>query len=500
MAETIPTMAKMKTQKNPAWSATDPPPAEKAKPFRLVKYFTITSLVLIFMGTIILSMLNTHWARTMQRQKSEEYALLILENLNHQVFLQFVMPMVIKYGRIQLRDAEQYERLDKIVRNTLHSFKVETVNIYDMNNVVSYSFNPDLVGKENLGGTGFQKALSGKNVSRQIQQGNLWEILLGIPRESQLITFAPLRAERPPARMSGPVLGVVEIVQDLSDEYQTIFQFQIFIVITSAVVMLVLFLVLIFVVRRGENIIEQRARERLRLKEQLNRAEHLSSLGEMAAVISHEIRNPLGIIRSSADHLKKKMAGVDPANPIPDIIVEETGRLNNIITDFLNYARPRDPSFAPCRVEEVIEKNLSHMANQIKEKGFSVQCDIAEDLPEISADSAMLYQAFLNLLINATQVSENGGNILVRVNSNHADVHVQIEDDGPGVSEDQLQKIWDPFFTTKDKGTGLGLGIVKKIIELHGGSIEIRNRPGGGAQVAIRLPVQQEDPESWKPS
>lgn len=472
---------------------------EKAKPFRLVKYFTIISLVLIFLGTIILSMLNTHWARAMQRQKSEEYALLILENLNHQVFLQFVMPVVIKYGRIQLRDPEQYERLDKIVRNTLHSFKVENVNIYDMNNIVSYSFQKSLVGKEDLGGTGYQKALAGKTVSRQIQRGNFWEVLLGIPRESQLITYAPLRAERPPSRMSGPVLGVVEIVQDLSDEYQTIFQFQIFIVITSAVVMVVLFLVLIFVVKRGENIIEQRAHERLRLKERLNRAEHLSSLGEMAAVISHEIRNPLGIIRSSADHLKKKMADVDPGNTIPDIIVEETGRLNNIITDFLNYARPREPSFAPCRVEEVVEKNLAYLASQIGEKGFTVHRDIAEDLPEIPADAAMLHQAFLNIFINATQVSDNGGNIFVRMACNHDALHVWIEDDGPGVTEERLKKIWDPFFTTKEKGTGLGLGIVKKIIELHGGTIDVRNRPAGGAQVVIQLPIQQESPDGNHP-
>jgi len=472
---------------------TAQPLEEKVKPFRLVKYFTITSLVLIFLGTIILSMLNTHWARTMQRQKSEEYALLILENLNHQVFLQFVMPVVIKYGRIQLRDPEQYERLDKIVRNTLHSFKVDTVHIYDMNNVVSYSFNPELVGKENLGGTGFQKALTGKTVSRQIQRGNFWEILLGIPQESRLITYAPLRAERPPSRISGPVLGVVEIVQDLSDEYQTIFQFQIFILSTSAFVMVVLFLVLIFVVKRGENIIEQRARERLRLKEQLSRAEHLSSLGEMAAVISHEIRNPLGIIRSSADHLKKKMAGVDPNNSIPDIIVEESGRLNDIITDFLNFARPRDPSFAPCRVEEVVEKNLAYLSNQLDDKGFAVHRDIADDLPEIRADAAMLYQAFLNIFINAIQISDDGGNIFVKVAANRDAVHVAIEDDGPGVSEDRMKKIWDPFFTTKEKGTGLGLGIVKKIIELHGGAIDIRNRTAGGARVVIRLPLQPEE-------
>ena len=110
--------------------------------------------------------------------------------------------------------------------------------------------------------------------------------------------------------------------------------------------MLALFLILIFIVKRGESIIEKRAQERLRLREQLDRAAHLSSLGEMAAVISHEIRNPLGIIFSSAELLKKKMAKLEPNNTIPEIIVEESTRLNNIITDFLNFARPRSPRCA----------------------------------------------------------------------------------------------------------------------------------------------------------
>ena len=127
--------------------------------------------------------------------------------------------------------------------------------------------------------------------------------------------------------MSGPVLGVVEIVQDLSEAYHTIFRFQVLVVSTSALVMLVLMLVLIYVVKRGESIIERRAQERLRLKEQLSRAEHLSSIGEMVAAVSHEIRNPLGIIRNSSELLKKKISAVDPSNPIPDIIIEESTRL-----------------------------------------------------------------------------------------------------------------------------------------------------------------------------
>ena len=168
---------------------------ERAKPFRLVKYFTVTSLILIFMGTIILSMLNTHWARYLQREKSEEYALLIIENLNHQIFLQFIMPVVLRYGKIQLRNEEQYELMDKVVRNTLHSFKVEMVNLYDMKNVISYSFKQELIGKTNMGGTGYQTAVEGNSVSRRIQRGDFWEIVFGIPKGIRVITFAPLRAD-----------------------------------------------------------------------------------------------------------------------------------------------------------------------------------------------------------------------------------------------------------------------------------------------------------------
>ena len=461
---------------------------ERNKPFRLVKYFAVTSLSLIFLGTLVLSMLNNHWARAMQREKSEEYAFVIIENLNHQIFLQFVMPVVLRFGKIQLRNEEQYELMDKVVRNTLHSFKVEMVNIYDMNNVISYSFDQDLIGKMNMGGNSYQTAVNGQTVSRQSQRGNFLEILLGIPKESRFITFAPLRAEQLPSRISGPVLGVIEIVQDLSAEYKSIFKYQVYVVTTSALMMLTLFLFLIFVVKRGEGIIEKRAQERLRLKEQLDRAAHLSSLGEMAAVISHEIRNPLGIIYSSSELLKKKMAKLEPSNTIPDIIVEESTRLNNIITDFLNYARPRSPRLAPCHVEDVLEKNINFLAPQMKSKGHDVHISIDGDLSEVMADTDMLYQAFLNIFINALQAMPDGGEISIQVRPVEGAVQISFADQGAGVPEDLLEKIWDPYFTTKDKGTGLGLGIVKNIIDAHGGDIRIENTPEGGARVVVQLP------------
>ncbi len=462
---------------------------ERAKPFRLVKYFTFTSLIVIFISTIILSSLNTHWVRQMQYQKSEDYALLLIENLNHQVFLQFILPVGLKYGKIELRHQEQFERMDSVVRSTLHSFKVEMVNIYGKNDIIAYSFSQELLGKENLGGTFYKNALAGESTSKLVQNGSLWEIFLGIPKEIKIITFAPLRAEKPLSPISGPVLGVVEIRQDLSSDYSRIFRFQVLVICTISFVMGILLLTLIFVVKRGEGIMEKRAIERLRLKEQLANAKHLSSIGEMVAAVSHEIRNPLGIISSSAELLKKKMDPQNALNAIADIIVAEARRLNNIITDFLNYARPKTPNRSPCRIEEVIAKNIHFLEAHLKENGYEIRTFSGADIPVLLADKDMLYQAFLNLLINGMQAMPQGGTIDVTIESEDGTLWVIVEDYGQGVSKSIIEKIWDPFVTTKQKGTGLGLGIVKNIIEAHDGTVRIENRRPKGARVTITLPL-----------
>jgi signal transduction histidine kinase len=465
---------------------------DKIKPFRLVKYFAYAGLVVIFLVTLILSLLNTHWVKSMQRKKSEDYAHVMIENLNHQVFLQFIIPVGLMFNKIQLSNREQFERMDKVVRSTMHSFKAETVNIYSMDNEVSYSFDQYLIGRKNYGGTGYLQARSGKWNSRLVQRGNFLQILMGFPKEVRLITFAPLRWEPQLGKITGPVLGVVEIVQDISEDYKTIFQIQILVIITCTVLMGALFAILVFVVKRGEGIIQKRAMERLRLKERLAHAERLSSLGEMAAGISHEIRNPLGIIRSSAELLKKKIAEIDPQNTFADIIVEEASRLNRIITDFINYAKPRNPNIALCRVEEVVDKTITFLEVQYKEQGHVIKKNYQNHLPEIMADSTMLYQSFLNILINAMQSTPDGGRIRVEVSSNDRWLTVHFDDEGQGIPPENLDKIWDPFFTTKEQGTGLGLGIVKNVVESHGGSIQIVNRPVRGTRVTIELPVKPE--------
>jgi two-component system, NtrC family, sensor histidine kinase HydH len=465
---------------------------EPSKPFRLVKYFTMTSLIVIFAGAIILSALNIHWARQMQIQKSEDYALLLIENLNHQIFLQFIIPTVLKHGNIHLRESAQFELMDKVVRSTLHSFNIDMVNIYDLNNTISYSLDREVIGKRNAGGTYYQDALEGQRRTHLEQSGNFLQLMFGVPNESRIITYAPLRAEKPLSRIPGPVLGVVELVQDISSEYQAIYRVQIRVILTSTAVMLILFLFLLLVVRRGEDIIEKRALERLKLEEQLARSKHLSNLGEMTASISHEIRNPLGIIKSSAELLKKKVHQLDPSNPMPGIIVEEASRLNGIITDFLNFARPNQPDLRPGRIQPVIDKTLQHLASELRERRIAIHKLFNDNVGPVMIDSDLLYQALLNVLINAMQAIETDGHVDIALIQHDSYVQLSLHDSGPGIDGRILEKIWDPFFTNKEKGTGLGLGIVKKIIEAHDGQITIANAASGGTEVKIVLPFYQE--------
>ncbi|WP_084511495.1 sensor histidine kinase [Desulfatibacillum aliphaticivorans] len=461
------------------------------KPVRLVQNFTSLSLVVIFLATLILSMVLTQNARTVLMQKNQDYAALIANNLNHQVFWQYVYPTVKQFGRINLYNEAEFGLLDSVVRHTLHGFNVDVVNIYNEENQVLYSFDPDLIGKKVTLGREYNMALKDVSSSKLMQTGSGWGIWLGRPESTILKTYSPFCIRHPETEEMIKIYGVFEIGIDLSNDYRTIFNFQLMVVGVSATVMLLLFLVLRFYVGRGEDFLLQRAEERLKLEEQLSRAERLASLGEMAAGVSHEIRNPLGIIRSSAELLGKRYDG--PNRQLLEVIIEESTRLNDIITDFLNFARPTEPRFQECSVAGVLGKNLAFLAPRLNQDGYHVEQEAPSDLPMVWADPNLLYQSFLNILINAMQAMPAGGTVYVKTRIQGEKLSVSFTDEGKGVTDEAMKKIWNPFFTTKERGTGLGLCVVRNIIEAHGGSVTIENSEDKGACVRVELPIGTRD-------
>lgn len=466
------------------------PDRQDVETFRLVKFFSFTGFMVILIFTLLLTFLLVYRAQKLALKKSEDYAMLVAANLNHQVFQQFLLPVAIRYqGKIQIKDPEQFERLDAVVRHTIHGFNIKQVNIYDQVGTLSYSTDDIPLGEDCYDVPEVKKALLGQ--SSLIAPNSLLDLLLFQLTASQnLKTYIPFRLERKLTPELGPVIGVFEITQDISQELAEIGWFQLFVIITLVVIMGLLFLILRQIVKKAEIILERRHEEQKALLAQLNQAEKLAALGEMIAGVAHEIRNPLGIISSTAELLRQRLAKYEPQDRLAQIIVEESNRLNQTVNEFLDFARPREPNLRPCNPEDILERNLELLQPEIDKYHIAVDRQYSLDGYPVTADPDLLYRAFLNILINAIQALPEGGKITVstRLGPDNHGALIQVQDTGEGIEEETLKKIFNPFFTTKDMGSGLGLSIVKSIIESHRGTINIDSTPGQGTTVSIMLP------------
>jgi signal transduction histidine kinase len=464
----------------------------KGRQFRLVKFFAYASFIVFIIFSFPFSVVISQKAKDILMKSYENYALLIGENLDHQVFQNFVIPVTRRFGKIRLREEQQYEWMDRVVRNTIHSLNIDLVNIYDIGKgVIAYSTDSRLLGKMAKESLGYRRAVDGENFSGLISAGDdLWG--LGIERiggEIKLRTYIPFRGTSPFTGDKGYVLGVFELIQDLTREYQSIVRFQYLIFGLSILIMGLIFVALLFIVRKAEGIIDERAREQRELESQLNQAERLAALGQMCAGVSHEIRNPLGIIRSTAELLSGMPDAQEAQKKLSAVIIEESSRLNNIVMEFLDFARPLEPSLQDCHLEEIIQKNFLFLRPEFDKKKITVQDDLNGRSFKLKADPQLLYRTFINIFVNAIQAMKDGGTIMVHVAEEADHYVVGIRDSGCGISQKNLSKIFDPFFSTKDKGSGLGLSIVRNIIEGHRGTIRIKSEEGSGTEVVIVLPT-----------
>jgi two-component system sensor histidine kinase HydH len=461
--------------------------------FTLVKYFSFTALGAILIFTLILSWIISNNARDVMLKQSEDYSLLLAGNLNQQIFRRFVLPAVVRYGRIALRNPDQFDYLDKIVSEIVQGLAIDSVTIYDSKeNVISYSTVPELVGKRDRGGIEYENALRGTANSRFIYSGSMWSLLSIDPQIScQLKTYIPFKQVRESGESGEAIMGVIEIAKDLSRDYTAILKLQGRIIIVSSAMMLVLFLVLRTIVSRAGKILERRTMERLELKEQLSKTEQLAHLGTMVATVSHEIKSPLGIVRSTAEILKKRIEKVAPGNEnLAQIIVDETSRLNTIVTEFLDFARPQQPKLKECDIQMALTRAVDFTRPLAQRQQVVIEQHSPVDTIIAQADEDMLYRAFLNILLNAIQVMKDGGRLIVETTmSDEGEVRFSISDSGPGMSREKVAQIFEPFFTDKSKGTGLGLAIVKNIIDQHGAEIAVQSREGEGTRFSITMSV-----------
>jgi two-component system nitrogen regulation sensor histidine kinase GlnL len=243
------------------------------------------------------------------------------------------------------------------------------------------------------------------------------------------------------------------------------------------------------------------------LERQLRRSDRLAALGTLAAGLAHEIKNPLHSVLTFSRHLVRRFDDEHFRNRFQNVVPRELERINRIVERLLELARPAQLTFTLVRLPVLLERVLELYANQIETSGITLRREYARDVPPIQADEEAVYRALVNVIGNALDAMGRGGQLIVRATwsetSEHRPfrpggfnrrVHIEVEDTGSGISSADAERVFTPFFTTKDSGTGLGLALAHKIVEDHGGSIDFRSVPGAGTTFRIVLPLVLEPP------
>ena len=226
------------------------------------------------------------------------------------------------------------------------------------------------------------------------------------------------------------------------------------------------------------------------------RSERLAALGQLSAGLAHEIRNPLGVIKGSAETLGRKLPTEDPvAKELADYISSEVNRLNSLVSRFLSFAKPLDLKKEPEDILQIVEHALKAVQEHCPASKVEVERAYSTEIPTVPVDAELTEQVFKNLIFNAYEAMEPvGGRLRVEVSKEFSDgrrgVEVAFSDTGPGVPPDLREQIFNPFFTTKSNGVGLGLSIVSKIVDDHGGWIRVEPVPGEGACFRVFLPAE----------
>lgn len=229
-------------------------------------------------------------------------------------------------------------------------------------------------------------------------------------------------------------------------------------------------------------------------QEELIRREKLASVGQLLAALAHDLRNPLGVIRSSAQLVLEDRQTEEVKQEVTRYIIDEVDRLTHRINDFLRYARQKPPELRRVSLNEIAQAALWQWRAQGRHEGLDVVTQFEERLPAVRVDPEQVKEALVNLLLNAREATPDGGQITVTTTKagQAESCEIQVADTGLGIAPAHLDRIFEPFFTTKEYGTGLGLTNVKRLIHDNGGTIEIRSEPGRGSCFVVRFPVAEE--------
>ncbi len=221
---------------------------------------------------------------------------------------------------------------------------------------------------------------------------------------------------------------------------------------------------------------------------QVERSQKLSLVGQIAAGVAHEIKNPLASIKGAADILTDEKTSLEDMREFRDILDSEVKRIDATVSEFLAFARPKETKREPVNFSEIVQASVKQLSTQARQQELTIESNLTGNIV-VNGDISKLRQMVLNLLINAIQASQSGNVVTISLSVEKKSAKLQIIDTGTGIKEEDLKRAYEPFFTTKASGTGLGLAIVKSIVDNHDGTITIESKEHEGTTVTVIIPI-----------
>ncbi len=454
--------------------------------FRLFSYFSLSSAIAIAVLTTILVAAYQRHATTTLVTTAEKQNVAMARVLANTIWPEYSHYLTTQTDTDadQLRARPETARLHAVLKKITDGIPVHKVKFYSLKGTTIYSSEFAQIGDDKSGNEGFITAAVRGQPASKISYRDKFSAFSGTLHGIDVVeSYVPV------TNSDGATLGVLELYYDVSTSVAEIAQNRWLIAQILIAAFGVLYIVLLLVVWRAEVILRRQYDE---MQKALLQKERLSILGQLTATVGHELRNPLGALRNALFIIRDLSNGCAEMTPHIQAGERSIARCNNIVQDLLEHNRQHE---LDCHSVDISKWVHEIIEEQVVPDNIALTCDLQDPGPVVSVDDDRFRRVVINLIENAVQAQgsiSRPGMITVAVRSDGDEAELSVADNGAGIAPDILPKIFEPLFTTKSFGSGLGLSTAKGLVEQHGGQITVRSAKGTGARFTIRLPCEQQ--------
>lgn len=483
---------------------------------RLTRYFAINFLLLDLLIVGAGGVVAYQLGKANLLSVAETYGEAAVNHLARSIDKFYLEPWQMTFETYPFDHPLAHRELTGIVQTFVSGFDIERISIYDRNYEIVFSTDSVREGQKDPTNSMLLSALAGKTTSYLVSEQTPEHMDSASGAADHMIAFVPVGFRSADGNQSR---FAFEILMNVNETYRKVEQLRLVILISTLLTGLALFIVVWVIAVRADKAIIAEYRERIALADQIQQQnenleqiveqrtkelrdaqaglvqmEKMSATGQLAAGVAHEINNPVGIIKNRLelliDDIKAERRVADMGDHL-SMMHRQTDRISKIVSKLLSFARKSSGTKAALNVEQLINGVVLLVRKEAEKRGITLTSEASPDLPPILGEVTELEQVFINLIINAMDATPRGGRITLFATQVENRVQIRVQDTGTGIEQEHLNRIYDPFFTTKDVGvgTGLGLAISYRIVEDHGGTIIVASSPEHGTTFTLNFPA-----------